>query len=198
MTVYPEYIENLIKELRSLPGIGPKSAARMAFHILDLPFENAEKLSSAITEMKKRVMFCTQCGGISDGHLCSVCSDESRDRSLICVVEEARDILTIEKCREYSGLYHVLGGTISPLNGIGPDELNIDSFIRRCEKGIAEVIIATNPTIEGDATTLYLARILKSMNIRVMRIARGLPVGSNLEFADSATIARSFAGRINV
>lgn len=193
------YLENLIKELSKLPGIGPKSALRLAFHILKTPSHEVERLSRAMIELKNNIKFCKICGGISDSSVCTICSDDRRDATQICVVEEARDILTIERTMEYRGLYHVLGGVISPLNGIGPDELNIDSFIRRCkENAVKEIIIATNPTIEGDATMLYLARLLKPLSVKVMRIAMGLPVGANLEFADSATIAKSIKGRIEI
>lgn len=193
------YLNSLIKEFSRLPGIGPKSAARLAFHILKTSVDEVERLTKAINELKKNISFCNICGGISDGHICGICSDDSRDKGIICVVEEAKDLLTIEKSMEYRGLYHVLKGVISPLDGIGPDDLNIGSFINRCSNGaIKEILIATNPTIEGDATTLYLARILKPLGIKVMRIAHGLPAGSNLEFADSATIAKSLAGRIEI
>jgi len=193
------YLDALIKELSRLPGIGQKSASRLAFHILNQPFHEVERLSKAIIELKENITFCKICGGISDAGVCSICSDVNRDLSLICVVEEARDILTIEKCGGYHGQYHVLKGVISPLDGIGPEELNIDSFLTRCREGrIKEAIIATNPTIEGDATTLYLAKELRPLGIRVMRIAHGLPVGSNLEFADSATIVKSLEGRMEI
>ncbi len=193
------YLDALIKEFSRLPGIGPKSAARLAFYILKASNEEVERLTKAIGELKKNISFCEICGGISDGHVCAICSDENRDRGVICVVEEARDVLTIEKSMEFRGLYHVLKGVISPLDGIGPDDLNIASFLKRCEnEAVKEIVIATNPTIEGDATTLYLVRILKPLGIKVMRIAHGLPAGSNLEFADSATIAKSLAGRIEI
>ena len=193
------YLDALIKEFSRLPGIGPKSAARLAFHILKVSNEEVERLTNAINELKKNISFCSICGGISDGHVCSICSDDRREKSVICVVEDAKDVLTIEKSMEYRGLYHVLKGVISPLDGIGPDDLNIVPFLNRCRDGsIKEIVIATNPTIEGDATTLYLARILKPLGIKVMRIAHGLPAGSNLEFADSATIAKSLAGRIEI
>jgi len=193
------YLEALIKEFSRLPGIGPKSASRLAFHILKQPFSEVERLSKAILELKENITFCKICGGISDGDICAICSDANRDKSIICVVAEARDVLTIEKSEGYRGVYHVLKGVISPLDGIGPEELNIDSFIKRCKEGfIKEVIIATNPTIEGDATTLYLAKELRPLGIRVMRIAHGLPVGSNLEFADSATIVKSLEGRVEI
>ncbi|MCU0822601.1 MAG: recombination mediator RecR [Spirochaetes bacterium] len=193
------YLDALIREFTRLPGIGPKSASRLAFHILKASEEEVERLTGAISELKKNISFCNICGGISDGQVCAICSDDSRDKCVICVVEEAKDILTIEKSMEYRGLYHVLKGVISPLDGIGPEDLNIVSFLNRCRDGtIKEIVIATNPTIEGDATTLYLARILKPLGIKVMRIAHGLPAGSNLEFADSATIAKSLAGRIEI
>ena len=193
------YLEALIKEFSRLPGIGPKSAKRLAFHILKLPLQDAERLSKSILELKSNIVFCKICSGISNDDICSICSDEKREKSLVCVVEEARDILTIEKTMEYNGLYHVLKGVISPLNGIGPEELNIEPFIQRCKEGqIKEIVIATNPTIEGDVTSLYLAKLIKPLGIKVMRIAHGLPVGSNLEFADSATIAKSIAGRVGI
>ncbi len=193
------YLDALIKELSRLPGIGPKSAARLAFHILKLQPHEVERLTRTILELKDNITFCKICGGIADKDICSICSDHDRMTDIVCVVEEARDILIIEKTMEYRGLYHVLKGVISPLDGIGPDELNIDSFVKRCRDGaVKEVIIATNPTIEGDATTLYLSRVLKPIGIKVMRIAHGLPVGSNLEFADIATIAKSFDGRVEV
>lgn len=193
------YLDALINEFSRLPGIGPKSASRLAFHILKLSENEVTMLTKAIHELKSNISFCTICGGISDGDICSICADENRDRSVICVVEDARDIITIEKSKEYRGLYHVLRGVISPLDGIGPEELNIGTIVSRCENGcVNEIVIATNPTIEGDATSLYLASILKPLGIRVMRIAHGLPVGSNLEFADSATIAKSLSGRVEV
>ena len=193
------YLDALIREFSRLPGIGPKSAARLAFHILKQPMPEVEKLSQTIVDLKKNITFCQKCGGISDTNICSICSDVNRDKQILCVVEEARDIITIENSKGYNGLYHVLKGVISPLDGIGPEELNIGNFTDRCrDENIREVIIAVNPTIEGDATTLYLARELKPMGIMVMRIAHGLPVGSNLEYADSATIIKSLEGRIVV
>ncbi len=193
------YLDALIREFSKLPGIGPKSAARLAFHILKLPLQEVERLSKAILELKENITFCKRCGGISDSDICSICADVNREREIICVVEEARDILTIESSNGYHGIYHVLKGVISPLDGIGPEDLNIPSFIERCmNENIKEVIIATNPTIEGDATTMYIARELKPLGIKIMRIAHGLPVGSNLEFADSATIIKSMEGRVEV
>jgi recombination protein RecR len=194
-----KYLEMLTREFSRLPGIGPKSASRLAFHILKMPLEDVESLSRAILVLKKNISTCTICGGISDGDVCSICSDSERDRNLLCVVEEQRDVLSIEKSGEFRGLYHVLGGVISPLDGIGPEELNIKSLIGRAREGeVREVIIATNPTVEGDATSLYLSQELRPLGITVMRIAHGLPIGADIEFADSATIAQSLRDRIKI
>lgn len=193
------YLEMLIREFSRLPGIGPKSASRLAFHILKMPPEDVESLSRAIVVLKQNISTCRICGGISDGDTCSICSDTERDQGLLCVVQEQSDVLSIEKSGEFMGLYHVLGGVISPLDGIGPDELNIKSLVERCRDGIVkEIIIATNPTVEGDATSLYLSRELKPLGITVMRIAHGLPIGADIEFADSATIAQSLRDRIKI
>jgi recombination protein RecR len=189
----------LTREFSRLPGIGPKSASRLAFHILKMPPEDVESLSRAILVLKRNISTCTICGGISDGDVCSICSDSERDRGLLCVVEEQSDVLSIEKSGEFRGLYHVLGGVISPLDGIGPEELNIKSLIERAREGkVREVIIATNPTVEGDATSLYLSKELRPLGITVMRIAHGLPIGADIEFADSATIAQSLRDRIKI
>ena len=194
-----KYLEMLTREFSRLPGIGPKSASRIAFHILKMPPEDVESLSRAILVLKRNISTCTICGGISDGDVCSICSDSERDRNLLCVVEEQRDVLSIEKSGEFRGLYHVLGGVISPLDGIGPEELNIKSLIERVrEDKVREVIIATNPTVEGDATSLYLSQELRPLGITVMRIAHGLPIGADIEFADSATIAQSLRDRIKI
>jgi recombination protein RecR len=194
-----KYLEMLTREFSRLPGIGPKSASRLAFHILKMPPEDVESLSRAILVLKKNISTCTICGGISDGDICSICSDSERDRNLLCVVEEQSDVLSIEKSGEFRGLYHVLGGVISPLDGIGPEELNIKSLIERAREGkVREVIIATNPTVEGDATSLYLSQELRPLGITVMRIAHGLPIGADIEFADSATIAQSLRDRIKI
>jgi recombination protein RecR len=194
-----KYLEMLTREFSRLPGIGPKSASRLAFHILKMPLEDVESLSRAILVLKKNISTCTICGGISDGDVCSICLDSERDRNLLCVVEEQSDVLSIEKSGEFRGLYHVLGGVISPLDGIGPEELNIKSLIGRAREGeVREVIIATNPTVEGDATSLYLSQELRPLGITVMRIAHGLPIGADIEFADSATIAQSLRDRIKI
>jgi recombination protein RecR len=191
-----EYLDALIKELASLPGIGHKSAARAAFKILDMNSEESNRLLSAIDAVLHNVKECTVCRGISDGEVCSICNDTSRNAKQLCVVEHKKDVLTIERSGFFSGLYHVLGGVISPLDGIGPDELSIELLYERCKKnGIDEIIMATNPTVEGDATIIYISDLVKDLGVKVMRLARGLPVGADIDFADSATIAKSFKDR---
>ncbi len=195
----PGYLDALIRELSRLPGIGPKSASRIAFHVLKMPLENVQNLSRAILDLKINITSCSICGGISEKSICPICEDETRDRSILCIVEGGKDVLTIEKTAEFKGLYHVLQGVISPLDGIGPEDLTIKKLLERLSGGtVREVIIATNPTIEGDATGLYLAKIIKPLGIKVMRIAHGLPVGADLEFTDSITIAKSIAGRVEM
>jgi len=194
------YLDALVKEFTRLPGIGPKSASRLAFHILKMRSEDVKLLARAMLDLKENIVRCSVCGGISDSGICSICDDKDRDASLLCVVENARDVITVESAGGYGGYYHVLSGLISPLDGVGPDELNIRELLKRCADGgrPAELILALNPTIEGDATALYLAGIIAPMNITVSRIARGLPVGADLEYADSATIVKSFEGRIRM
>lgn len=193
------YLDALISELSRLPGIGHKSASRIAFHFLKMNAEEVDRFINAIRDMKEHITSCERCGGISDAPVCAICNDTGRERSTICVVEQQKDVLSIEKTGGFRGLYHVLGGVLAPLDGIGPDDLSIDKLIKRCrEEHISEVIIATNPTMEGDATALYLARILKELGIEVMRIAHGLPVGADLDFADSATIVRSIQSRVKI
>lgn len=191
-----QYLDALIRELARLPGIGEKSASRLAFYLLKSSEMEVEKLLAAISDVKRNIVTCSICGGISDMQTCSICADESREKSLICVVENAKDMLTIEHTGQFSGAYHVLGGTISPLDGIGPEDLNIAGLLNRCEgDGVKEVILAMNPTVEGDATALYLSGIMKPMGIMITRIAHGLPVGSDLDFVDAATIVKSIEGR---
>ena len=191
------YLESLTREFSRLPGIGVKSASRLAFHILKMSHDDVSNLVRAMLEVKEHITACRICGGIADSDVCSICSDRDRDSHTICIVENARDVLTIEGTGEFHGLYHVLMGVISPLDGIGPDELNISSLLDRyAAKPVQEMILALNPTVEGDATALYLAGILMPLGVRVTRIAHGLPVGSDLEFADSATIVKSFRGRV--
>lgn len=195
MNLPSKYLENCIHELSKLPGIGLKSASRIAFFLLKTSKANVDALIGSINQLKDNMRYCEECGGISDEAVCSVCSDYERDQSILCVVEEPEDMLSIEKSGAFNGLYHVLGGVISPLDGVGPEELSINKLVERCRNGIKEVIIATNPTIEGDATALYIASLLKPLHIKVMRIAHGLPVGSDLEFVDAPTLAKSITGR---
>ena len=192
------YLESLIREFSRLPGIGQKSASRLAFHVLGMPESDVERLAAALVEIKKKIRKCAICGGISDHDVCSICSDEAREKDLVCVVEEPMDILIIEKTGKYRGVYHALNGLISPLDGIGPDELNIAPLVGRCRGGIREIILALNPRIEGDATALYLAKLLKPLGMKITRIAHGLPVGSELEYADSATIIKSIENRVEM
>ena len=193
------YLDTLVRELTRLPGIGQKSASRAAFHLLSSDDADAQRLAKAILDVKKHIKTCTVCGGISEFEICPICSDDRRDHSVICIVEHKKDILTIEKTGAFKGLYHVLGGVISPLDGIGPEQLAMTSLFERCaQKNIREIIIATNPTIEGDATSLYISQMVKRYSIRVMRLSRGLPVGGDIEYADIATIARSLSDRHEV
>lgn len=189
-------ISDLIAELGRLPGVGPKSAQRIAFHILQADADEVRALSDAMLTVKEKVRFCIECGNVSEQDKCRVCLDERRDRSMICVVEEPKDVVAVEKTREYRGLYHVLGGAISPIDGVGPDDLRIRELMARlADDRVAEVVIATDPNLEGEATATYLARLLSSMEIAVSRLASGLPVGGDLEYADEVTLGRAFAGR---
>ncbi|MEI7622234.1 MAG: recombination mediator RecR [Actinomycetes bacterium] len=199
MSVYAGSVQDLIDELGRLPGVGPKSAQRIAFHLLKLPTEDALRLASAIVVVKERVSFCTICFNVSEGESCGICTDTRRETSVVCVVEEPRDIVAVEKTGEYRGRYHVLQGAISPIEGIGPDQLRVKELLSRIEpEGIEEVILCTNPNIEGEATAMYLGRLLKPLGIRVTRIASGLPVGGDLEYADELTLGRALEGRRDV
>jgi recombination protein RecR len=192
-------IEYAIQELAKLPGLGRKSASRIAYYFLKSDESKVESLIRAITSLKKNVLVCSICGSYADVDPCTICRDTSRDQSLICVVEEAKDIPTIEGTREFAGLYHVLGGVISPLHGVSPSDLRIGSLLDRLKKNtVSEVIIATNPTVEGDTTALYLNQILKEKNISVSRIALGLPVGGDLEYADKLTLSQALKGRTRI
>ncbi len=191
---YLPALEVLIDNFRRLPGIGRKTAVRMAFSLLDFSDGDAEDFASAIIEAKRKIRPCRVCGNISEDGLCMVCADDKRDRSVICVVEDARAVSALEKVREYHGLYHVLGGAISPMDGIGPDELNIKSLLERLE-GVDEVIIATNPTIEGETTAMYISKLLKPLGVKVTRLAYGVPVGGELEYSDEVTLFRALEGR---
>ena len=193
---HPEPITRLIEQLQRLPGIGRKSAQRLAFHILRTPREESERLVEAVRDVKEKVAHCSVCNNITDVDPCSCCSDEGRDHRLICVVEEAQNVGVIEKTREFKGTYHVLMGAISPLQGIGPDELRINELVARAKAGaVKEVLLATNPNLEGEATAMYIARLLQPLNVRVTRLARGLPVGGDLEYADAITLSRALQGR---
>ena len=193
---YTPPVQALIDELGRLPGIGPKSAQRIAFHLLKLPDDDANRLAHAIREAKARVRFCERCFNVSEDSLCSYCQDDRRDSSMICVVEESRDIVAIEKTGEFRGRYHVLLGAMSPLEGIGPEQLKIRELLNRLgPEGVEEVIVCTNPNTEGEVTAMYLARLLKPLGLRVTRIASGLPVGGDLEYADELTLGRALEGR---
>jgi recombination protein RecR len=193
---YAAPVQELIDELGRLPGVGPKSAQRIAFHLLKLPPQDALRLARAITEAKERVSFCHRCFNISEGEECELCSDPRRDATILCVVEEPRDIVAVEKTQEFSGRYHVLQGAISPIEGIGPEQLRVKELLARLDaEGVQEVILCTNPNLEGEATAMYLARLLGPLGLRVTRIASGLPVGGDLEYADELTLGRALEGR---
>jgi len=197
--MYDGVVQQLIDELGRLPGVGPKSAQRIAFHLIEADPEVALKLADSIREAKERVRFCEVCGNVSESERCAICSDPRRDLGLVCVVEDSKDISAIERSREFRGLYHVLGGAISPIAGIGPDQLRIKELMKRlANPEVREVIIATNPNLEGEATATYLARLLGSMEIAVSKLASGLPVGGDLEYADDMTLGRAFEGRRRV
>jgi len=194
----PDPLVRLIDELQRLPGIGPKSAQRLAFHLLRTPREHTDRLADALREVKDRVTYCSVCNNITDTDPCPFCSSDSRDKSIICVVEEPQNVAAIEKTREFKGGYHVLMGALSPLQGIGPDDLKIKSLLLRIGDGVKEVILATNPNVDGEATAIYLARLLKPLGVKVTRIAMGVPVGSDLEYADEVTMHKSLEGRREV
>src|SRR2546421_4537678 len=192
-------VQDLVDELGRLPGIGPKSAQRIAFHLLRVSAEDAKRLAKAIVEAKERVSWCRRCFNIAEGEQCRFCRDEARDPAMVCVVEDARDIVAVERTREFRGLYHVLQGAISPIEGVGPEQLRIRELLSRVgEEEVREVILATNPNIEGEATAMYLARLLRPLGVRVTRIASGLPVGGDLEYADEITLGRALEGRREV
>jgi recombination protein RecR len=194
----PDPLVRLIEQLQRLPGIGPKSAQRLAFHILKTPREQTDELIGALHGVKERVTYCSVCSNITDADPCMFCRNESRDRRIICVVEEPQNVSAIERTREFKGMYHVLMGALSPLQGIGPDDLKIKPLLARIANGVSEVILATNPNVEGEATAIYLARLLKPLGVKVTRIAMGLPVGSDLEYADEVTMHKALEGRREV
>ncbi len=189
-------LERLVEQFERLPGIGHKSAQRLAYHMLAIPREDAEAFAQAITDAHEKIHYCKVCCNLTDSELCPVCRSESRDRSVICVVEDPRDVFALERTNEYNGLYHVLHGTISPLSGVGPDQLRVKEFLARLTDGsVKEIIMATNPTVEGEATAMYISRLVKPLGIRVTRLAYGIPVGGDLEYADEITLTRAMEGR---
>jgi recombination protein RecR len=196
MFSYAPPLARLIEELSKLPTVGPKTAQRLAFYMLSMTAQDAEALAAAILEAKSRIRNCSVCGNITEADPCVICTNPQRNQSVICVVEDPRDVAAMERIREFSGLYHVLQGAISPLDGVGPDDLRIDELVKRVTAGeVREVIVATNPRVEGEATALYLSKVLKPLGVRVTRIAHGLPVGGDLEYADEVTLARALEGR---
>ena len=196
MAVYAGPVQDLIDELGRLPGVGPKSAQRIAFHLLAAEPADVERLASTLIRVKREVKFCTICGNVSEQDVCRICSDPRRDPTLICVVEEPKDVNAVERTREFRGRYHVLGGAISPIDGVGPDDLRIRELLTRLQDGtVTEIILATDPNLEGEATATYLARLIGPMGLTVSRLASGLPVGGDLEYADEVTLGRAFSGR---
>ena len=197
--MYEGAVQDLIDELGRLPGVGPKSAQRIAFHLLATEAVDVERLASTLLRVKNEVKFCAICGNVAQADVCRICSDDRRDASIICVVEEPKDVVAIERTREFRGRYHVLGGAVSPIDGIGPDDLRIRELLTRLRDGaVTEIILATDPNLEGEATATYLARMLSPMGLTVTRLASGLPVGGDLEYADEVTLGRAFSGRRRV
>jgi len=200
MDTTPRAVTRLIEEFHRLPGIGPKTAQRLTFFLLRAPKEHALSLAEAVAQLKDRIVTCSICQNIAEENPCAICRDEARDRSMVCVVEEPLDVLALERTREYRGLYHVLHGAISPLEGIGPEDLRVQELLARIQRGpgIQEIILATNPNLEGEATAMYLERLIKPFGIKLTRLARGLPVGGDLEYADEVTLTRALEGRREV
>jgi recombination protein RecR len=194
----PDSLLRLIEELQRLPGIGPKSAQRLAFHILRTPREQTDRLAQALRDVKERVTYCSVCNNITDADPCAYCSNDERNHNVICVVEEPQNVSAVERSREFRGVYHVLMGALSPLQGVGPDDLKIKGLLSRVGNGVTEIILATNPNVEGEATAIYLARLLKPLGVKVTRIAMGVPVGSDLEYADEVTMHKALANRIEL
>jgi recombination protein RecR len=191
-----EALQQLIEEFAQLPGIGRKTAQRLALHILKQPREEIVQMARALVNVKDKIRYCSSCWNITEVDPCPICSSAKRERTVLCVVEEPNDVIAVEKTNEFRGLYHVLGGSLSPLDGIGPDDLKVRELLQRMNGEIAEVILALNPNVEGEATTLYLTKLLKPLGVKVTRIARGIPVGGDLEFADEATLTRALEGRV--
>ncbi|NMB32625.1 MAG: recombination protein RecR [Clostridium sp.] len=196
MSFYAAPVARLIEEFERLPGIGHKTAQRLAFHILNMPLERAQKLAGAISEAKSKIKSCVICGNLTDSDKCSICSSPKRDDTILCVVEDPRDVVAMEKVREFRGLYHVLHGVISPMQGIGPEDIKIKELLERIREGnVEEIIVATNPNIEGEATSMYISKLVKPLGIKTTRIAHGIPVGGDLEYADEVTLAKALEGR---
>ena len=196
MTMFEAPVQKLIDELARLPGIGQKSAQRLAFHLLNVEVDDAKRLAEAITTMREQVRLCDRCYNVTDSEQCTICRDLRRDPSALCVVERAQDIVVVERTQEFRGRYHVLGGSISPIEGIGPDQLRMRELVTRVDdEKVTEVIVATNPTVEGDTTALYVSRLLKPLGVKVTRLASGLPVGGDLDYADEVTLGRALVGR---
>ncbi len=193
-----EPVEKLVEQFRRLPGVGYKSAVRMAFAVIDMDKETALEFSDAISEAKEKIKVCSVCNNISDGEICPICSSETRNRAVICVVEGVKDIIAIEKVNEYNGLYHVLGGLISPSDNIGPEKLAIKELLSRIDDGVKEIIVATTPSVEGEATALYLSRLIKPLGVSVSRLAYGIPAGGELEYTDELTLSRALEGRLTL
>jgi recombination protein RecR len=192
---YVASLEVLVEKLESLPGIGHKSAQRLAYHVLDLSKQEAESFANAILEAHEKIRYCKVCCNLTDQDLCPVCRNDKRDGSIICVVGDAKDVFALERTNDYNGLYHVLHGVVSPLGGVGPDQLKIKELLARIDESVQEVIMATNPTVEGEATAMYISRLLKPLGVKVTRLAYGIPVGGDLEYADEVTLSRAIEGR---
>lgn len=196
MALYPAPVAKLIEEFERLPGIGSKTAQRLAFHVLSMPKERAGALANAITEAKEKVVYCKECYNITDAELCPICANAKRNKQMVCVVGEPKDVAALERTKDYKGVYHVLHGLVSPMAGIGPEDIKLRELVQRvAEQDITEVIVATNPTIEGEATAMYIAKLLKPAGIKVTRIAHGIPIGGDLEYADEVTLSRAMDGR---
>lgn len=195
MNFYPQPVLKLIEEFSKLPGIGHKTAQRLALFVINMNVEDAEKFANTIIDARRNIKYCSVCGNLADNDPCSICGSSSRDRNLICVVQEPRDVIAMERTREFNGLYHVLQGAISPLGGVGPDDIRIKELLARINADTKEVILATNPNVEGEATAMYISRLLKPLGIKTTRIAHGIPVGGDLEYADEVTLSRALEGR---
>lgn len=198
MDFYPVAIEKLIEEFAKLPGIGQKTAQRLALHVLNLPEDEVKEFANALVKARGTIKYCSVCGNFTDQDPCSICSNPNRDKSVICVLEQPKDVMTMEKVKEYNGLYHILHGNLSPMQGRGPQDIRIRELVARMKGDVKEVIIATNPNIEGEATAMYIAKILKPLDVKVTRIAAGVPVGGDLEYADEVTLSKALEGRVEI